>query len=312
MINSVRNTVLSILNKNNYGYISPSDFNLFAKQAQLDIFEDYFYQYNYNINKENARASGTGYANITKGYEESINIFSESNFLVHDSINKFFTPSPSTTNDNYYLLNRVDIYTNLRANGFTNGAGANELIDTLTDFIASGVKAGDIVLNLTDNTSSEVVSVATNVLTIDDDIFVLGDEFSVYSGSDISEAERVSQSKISLLNSSLLTAPSNTFPVYTQEEPYLYMFPKTINSYGAVKCQYIRYPKDPKWTYVALSGGEPSFNASSPDYQDFEIPISDEPTLVLKILQYAGMSIREVAATQFGQSLENLETQKER
>ena len=79
-----------------------------------------------------------------------------------------------------------------------------------------------------------------------------------------------------------------------------------------MKCQYIRYPKDPKWTYVALSGGEPSFNASSPDYQDFEIPISDEPTLVLKILQYAGMSIREIAATQFGQGLENLETQKER
>ena len=67
MINSVRQTVLSILNKNNYGYVSPSDFNLFAKQAQLDIFEDYFYQYNYQINKEkNARQSGTGYADIKK------------------------------------------------------------------------------------------------------------------------------------------------------------------------------------------------------------------------------------------------------
>ena len=42
MINSVRNTVLAIINKNNYGYISPSDFNLFAKQAQLDIFDEYF------------------------------------------------------------------------------------------------------------------------------------------------------------------------------------------------------------------------------------------------------------------------------
>ena len=84
MINSVRNTVLSVLNKNNYGYISPSDFNLFAKQAQLDIFEDYFYQYNYQINKENARASGTGYADIKKGYEEVINIFSKTNFLLHN------------------------------------------------------------------------------------------------------------------------------------------------------------------------------------------------------------------------------------
>ena len=42
-INEVRNTVLAIANKNNYGYISPQDFNLYAKQAQLDMFEDYFY-----------------------------------------------------------------------------------------------------------------------------------------------------------------------------------------------------------------------------------------------------------------------------
>ena len=64
MINSVRNTVLAILNKNNYGYISPSDFNLYAKQAQMDLFEDLFYEYNYQIIKENVRQSGTGYANI--------------------------------------------------------------------------------------------------------------------------------------------------------------------------------------------------------------------------------------------------------
>ena len=77
MINSVRNTVLSVLNKNNYGYISPNDFNLFAKQAQLDIFENYFYRYNYQILKENARESGTGYADIKKQYEEVIDSLSK-------------------------------------------------------------------------------------------------------------------------------------------------------------------------------------------------------------------------------------------
>jgi hypothetical protein len=46
MIDSVRSTVLSAVNKSNFGYITPDDFNLFAKQAQIDIFEDYFYQYN--------------------------------------------------------------------------------------------------------------------------------------------------------------------------------------------------------------------------------------------------------------------------
>ena len=81
MINSVRNTVLAIANKNNYGYISPQDFNLYAKQAQMDMFEDYFYQYNNWINRENARTSGTGYADIIKGLEEVIDTFSVQAFL---------------------------------------------------------------------------------------------------------------------------------------------------------------------------------------------------------------------------------------
>lgn len=86
MINTVRNTVLSVLNKNNYGYLSPSDFNLFAKQAQLDIFESYFYQYNYQINKENSRVSGTGIADIRKGIEEAIDTFSVTKGLDRKSV----------------------------------------------------------------------------------------------------------------------------------------------------------------------------------------------------------------------------------
>ena len=107
MINSVRKTVMSILNKNNYGYITPDDFNLYAKQAQLDIFDDYFYDYNYQINKENARASGTGYADIRKGYEEVIDGLSETKNLTQNAANTYFLPSIATTTDDYYLINKV-------------------------------------------------------------------------------------------------------------------------------------------------------------------------------------------------------------
>ena len=118
MINSVRNTVLSVLNKNNYGYISPSDFNLFAKQAQLDIFDEYFYSYNYQINKENARQSGTGYADIKRGYEEVIESFSVTNYLPTtnpvlnqvDLGNQFYLPAQLYTSDDYYLINKVLAY----------------------------------------------------------------------------------------------------------------------------------------------------------------------------------------------------------
>ncbi len=314
MINSVRNTVLSILNKNNYGYISPSDFNLFAKQAQLDIFEDYFYQYNYQLNKENARQSGTGYADITKGYGEVINIFSETNFLSHNNNNKFFTPSQTTTSDDYYLLNKVLVYTRLLASGTNDTVVVNELRNTTGDFIASGVQVGDVVGNITTNTTAIVTNVnSSSILTLDANIFLAtGNQYVIYDDSVVNEAEKVTHSKITMLNNSLLTAPSTMFPAYTQEEPTLSLFPVSVNTIGAVQCQYIRYPKDPKWTYINLIGGEPSFDQSQPDFQDFELSISDEPTLVLKILQYAGMSIRELQAVQFGQGLENFEDQQEK
>ncbi len=314
MINSVRNTVLSVLNKNNYGYISPSDFNLFAKQAQLDIFEDYFYQYNYQINKENARASGTGYADIKKGYEEVINIFSKTNFLLHNVNNEFFTPSPSTTNDNYYLLNKVLAYTRLLASGVNTNAVVNGLEDNSSDFIAAGVGVGDIVGNVTTQQVAKVVSVVNpTTLQLNADIFtVFPQNYVIYDDGVVNEAEKVTQSKITMLNNSLLTAPSTMFPAYTQQEPNLSLFPASINTIGAVECQYIRYPNDPKWTYVTLLGGEPSFDQTQSDFQDFELSISDEPTLVLKILQYAGMSIREVGAVQFAQGLETKEDTDEK
>jgi len=99
MINSVRNTVLSVLNKNNYGYISPSDFNLFAKQAQMEIFEEYFSEYNKIINMENARMSGTDYADLRKAVEEAVETFIVTSTLtqVTPASNRFFLPSATTT-----------------------------------------------------------------------------------------------------------------------------------------------------------------------------------------------------------------------
>ena len=251
MINSVRKTVLSVLNKNNYGYITPDDFNLYAKQAQLDIFDDYFYDYNYQINKENStsgykgvlQTSGTGYADIRKGSEEVIDGLSETKTLTQDAANSYFLPSQLTTSDDYCLINKV-----LCFNGAT----------------------------------------------------FLG------------EAERVSHDKATYLTNSFLIAPTEMFPAYIQNGNTITIFPDTINGATQVQSQYIRYPKDPKWTYVTLTNGEPVFDASQPDYQDFELAIDDQVDLVIKILQYAGMSIREVQAVQFAKAEEQFNTQEEK
>ena len=169
MINSVRNTVFSVLNKNNYGYISPQDFNLFAKQAQLEIFENYFSDYNTAINKENARISGTGYADDTKGMEESIDTFSVIKNFDQKAYNRYFTPSQTTTGDDYYLLNKVLAYTTFVKSGTNQGSPQPF---TMQDNGFSGVVAvGDIAVNLVTLEQSVIVSVTNTVIGLEDNIF---------------------------------------------------------------------------------------------------------------------------------------------
>lgn len=310
MINSVRNTVLSILNKNNYGYISPSDFNLFAKQAQMDVFDDYFSQYNMQINRENARSSGTGYADITKGLEEVIDYFSTTKYLRYSSGSKFLLPSVTTTGEDYYLINKILSYQDFRVNSSNTSVSASQLVDTTATFTAT-VTQGDIVVNTLTYESSEISSVVSDtVLSLDDDIFTAFPQtYSIFSSAQ-NEAEKVSNSKITMLNTSTLTKPTKIFPVYSEEGSLITLLPKTIKNEGSLLAQYIRYPKEPKWTFISILGGEPVFDQTQTDYQDFELPLDDAVTLVTKILQYAGLSIREVGVVQFGQAEEAKESQK--
>ena len=48
-IDTVYQTVQALANKEQRGYITPQEFNLFANQAQLDIFEQYFYDLNAQV-----------------------------------------------------------------------------------------------------------------------------------------------------------------------------------------------------------------------------------------------------------------------
>ena len=264
---------MSVLNKNNYGYISPSDFNLFAKQAQLDLFENYFYSYNYQINKENARASGTGYADITKGLEEVIDTFSRQVPLLNNGgYNEYFLPSLTTTNDDYYLINKNLVYNKILIQGTTTGTngGSVGVFDSTADFIAAGVQVGDIASTVTGGITyntvvASILSATQLIVRITPGATVWNSfpkDYIIYSASDVKEAEKVTQSKITMLNNSILTAPNLTYPAYIQNGLLGDLFPNTINNVGQVVCQYIRFPYIPKWTFVTLTNGEPAFDES--------------------------------------------------
>ena len=313
MINSVRNTVLSVLNKNNYGYISPSDFNLYAQQAQMEIYEEYFSSYNKTINEENKRTAGTDYADVGKTIAELLELFLVSNSLVPNTpsqfpTNSFFIPSETTTGDYAFMINKLLCYPEVLKSGTNTTVTAFRLIDSTADFITAGVSVGDIVANQTTFKTTTVVSVVSlTQLALNEDIFTATpNNYSVYSKDSVAEAEKVSAGKITLLNMSSLTSPDNIYPAYTSEGNSLRVYPSYINKYGMVNATYFRYPLVPKWTYINLLSGEPVFDQSQADYQDFELPPEDEYKLVMKILQYCGVSIREAEVVQYSSAQEQL------
>ena len=176
MINEVRNTVLSVLNKNNYGYISPSDFNLFAANAQMEIWEEYFSSYNKTINAENQRASGTDYADIESPIAETLETFLVTKNLTNFLNNKYYVPSLTTTGDESYYLLKVLCYPVVLVSGVQSGGEAtNSLIDNTKDFADYGLVAGDIVVNTTTNLSSTYVSLLSpQQIILSSNIFPVG------------------------------------------------------------------------------------------------------------------------------------------
>lgn len=311
MIDSVRKTVQAVANKNNYGYISPQDFNLYCLQAQMDIFEDYFYQYNGWINKENARTAGTGYANVVKGLEEVIEMFSAEVYLAQPTAN---VNNNYTLPADYYLINKVYYYPTLKVSGTTTGVNGYELIDATQTFTTS-VVVGDLITNTTDNTFAYITAITNDTtLVISENIMAAAEVYSIYDKNNITEVEKVNQNKIYKLTSSNITAPTTQFPAYvlggassnitganSNTGNTITVYPSTIIQGGAIQSEYIRYPLEPKWTYLSTTGSDPVFNEGAADYQDFELPNSDEPGLVAKICQYIGIEIRERDVYEFGQ-----------
>jgi len=73
-VNTVYQTVLLILNKEQRGYMTPVEFNKTGTQAQLEIFETYFDSLNQQIR---IPQTDTDYADRVSNLDEKISIFKE-------------------------------------------------------------------------------------------------------------------------------------------------------------------------------------------------------------------------------------------
>ena len=224
-VNTVYQTVLFILNKEQRGYMTPAEFNSVARQVQLEIFEKYFEDLNQYLR---APRLSTELADRVKVLEERISEFETTNPL----------------------------------------------------------QAGYI---------------------LPDDLHRFGTMQYEPNGGRIIECEESTQHQYYKAVRSPLTQPSTELPMFTRRGNVLQVYP-TLPA-ADLQCYYIRKPVDPIWAFTIGPQGQyvwedplnPSGGTIYPNVTtsvNFEISDQDQTELVLEILMYAGIIIRDPSIVQ--------------
>ena len=100
--------------------------------------------------------------------------------------------------------------------------------------------------------------------------------------------ERVDDSELREILINPLTAPTVKRPVYVERNGYVRVYPATNQ---VVDITYTTKPENANWAYVVVSG-TPMYNSN--ESIDFDIHISEENNLVMRILQLAGIATNDV------------------
>tara|TARA_R100000458_G_C8197147_1_gene188882 strand:+ start:52 stop:819 length:768 start_codon:yes stop_codon:yes gene_type:complete len=250
-VDKVYQKVLALANKEQRGYITPQEFNLFADQAQLDIFEQYFYDLE---QRQRAVGNDSEYSDISTNIDEKISLFEQ-----HD-----------------------------RAVGIQPGSGECFLNNDIGDLYRLGVVkvsyagVGGYSCVADQIQVKDLINLEKSALckpTKSRPVYIR------YSKSDISNAmQRLDVIKIN--------------PIPTVAD--------------SVYVDYIRTPKSPNWTYLISQGKAALYNGSAANLQNFELHPSEESNLVIKILQLAGVSIKDFDLTQMANQEEIKGLQQEK
>jgi len=234
-IDEIYRLVQTFANKEQRGFISPTDFNLLAKQAELEL-----YNKRLSIIKEKSPTK-----RIQGAYAETL-----SPELAKQDIANFFSPKE---------LEVID-------GSVSYEGGRAQLVCDYIEAIFS--------------TPSDNHSISSNI------------PVDIVKPSDVNQ----------ILRSSLVK-PSNYYPIAlisgNAKGKVINVFPDSVTKI-IVYCYYYS-DTVPKWSYVTVSG-KPIYDVSSS--VNFRISSRCHGELVVKILEYLGVSIREADVVQYAQANE--------
>tara|TARA_R110000822_G_scaffold104048_1_gene230796 strand:- start:819 stop:1565 length:747 start_codon:yes stop_codon:yes gene_type:complete len=229
-VDTVYKTVLLLLNKEQRGYMTPTEFNSVATQVQLEIFEQYFSDLNQQLR---VQQTDFDYADRVTDVDEKISVF------------KTFAAAT-----------------------FVAASGAVPAHFTLPSIDAYGNNSPLYRLDAVVYTPTIGYPTST---------------------------QRLNRTEFYNLQKSDLTASSLYSPTYLYEDQKIFISPSIIQS--GLEVNYVRKPGNIVWGFtVGNVLGQYIYSPNSS--LDFELMPSEQTTVILKILFYAGLIIEDPAVVQ--------------
>jgi len=283
-VDIVYKTVLLILNKEQRGNLSPDEFNKVATQVQLEIFEGYFDSLNQQLRTpDNNSEYGDRIKNInedlvpfkTIGPTTFVNITSGPYFNLPISSGSSIATQTFTGDGTTVSFAFTTISPSQTANG-TSTVTINGI--ATTGYTISG---SNIIFN-----SIPAIGAIIIVTVSQHDFYRLGTV--IYKGE--KEVQLSQRNELLYLNSSPLMKPTTTYPIYLFEDNRLYVYPSSIKS--DVTVSYVRKPQDVLWNF-SIPQGQNYYQYNPINSLDFQLTKNEQANIILKILLYSGIVIRD-------------------
>ena len=305
-VDQVYKTVLLIINKEQRGYLTPNEFNKLATQVQLEIVEGYFETIN---QQTRVPQNSTEYGDRVKNVQEKLDIFKTIGTCTYNAAAGsnpafFATPTSSGTASGTQLLSTINGTISYPLTTITQSQVEDSTV--VVTYLGVVYTTFNITGGNFNLTAGSLPAGAANNIVITlypQDFYSLGTVLY----KDDRTVEAVQRNELAMLNMSPISKPTEHFPVYLYENKNIIIHPQTINN--SITATYVRKPANVKWNFNAGAG----YYVYDPTTSvNFELDVTEQSNVILQILLYAGVVIKDITIIQAASSEIAKEAQNER
>lgn len=298
-VDIVYKTVLLILNKEQRGNMTPDEFNKVATQVQLEIFESYFDTLNQQIRRPD---NDTEYGDRIKNVDQAISVFKTYGNATYNVAGGFFNlPTTSGAGVATQTLTGNGTSISFPFTSITSSQLASSVITVTINGVSTTaftISGANIIFNSIPALNAAIVVTATP-----QDFYKLGTV--IYQ--DTKEVQLSQRNELLYLNSTPLIAPTATYPIYLYEDHKLYLYPVSITS--DIQVSYLRKPVDVIWNFT-IPSGQNYYQYNPTNSVNFELSKTEQANIILRVLLYSGVVIRDPSIVNIAAQQVQQETQR--